>query len=111
MPHGWRIRANLRRSANEAGQTMRMKAGAAAVAAGLLAAAIGAGPATAGENTWPKFPGSSYDSQDAASDREFVKEWEATPPKGYPTLSPANLAATKAAIKRYGEIAAAGGWQ
>ena len=34
----------------------------------------------------------------------FIKEWEATPPKGYPTLSPANVAAMKAAIKRYTEI-------
>ena len=45
------------------------------------------------------------------TDREFIKEWEATPPKGYPTLSPANLAAMKAAIKRYTEIVAGGGWQ
>ena len=25
------------------------------------------------------------------ADRAFIKEWEATPPKGYPTLSPANV--------------------
>ncbi|MDX2289877.1 MAG: L,D-transpeptidase family protein [Hyphomicrobiaceae bacterium] len=43
-------------------------------------------------------------------DRTFTREWEANPPPGYPTLSPANVAATKAAIARYREIAAAGGW-
>ena len=58
-----------------------------------------------------KFPGSAYASQSDPADRAFVKEWEATPPKGYPTLSPANVAATKAAIKRYSEIVAAGGWR
>jgi murein L,D-transpeptidase YcbB/YkuD len=58
-----------------------------------------------------KFPGSAYASQGDPADRAFVKEWEATPPKGYPTLSPANVAATKAAIKRYSEIVAAGGWR
>lgn len=45
------------------------------------------------------------------SDREFTKEWEGNPPPGYPTLSAANIAATKAAIKQYGDIVAAGGWQ
>ena len=90
---------------------MSVKTGAVAVVAGWLAAAVGAGSAAAAENSWPKFPGSAYGSQDDASDRDFIKEWEATPPKGYPTLSPTNLAATKAAIKRYTEIVAAGGWQ
>jgi L,D-transpeptidase YcbB len=84
---------------------------AGAIITGLLASALAASAAAAAENSWPKFPGSSYSSQGDATDREFVKEWEATPPKGYPTLSPANLGATKAAIKRYTEIAAAGGWQ
>ncbi len=44
-------------------------------------------------------------------DREFIREWEANPPKGYPTLSKANIAPTKAAIVRYTEIVAKGGWQ
>lgn len=93
------------------GRTMRAKARAAAViAAGVLASAIGAGSAVAAENAWPRFPGSAYGSQGDATDKDFIKEWEAAPPKGYPTLSPANLVAMKAAIKRYTEIAAAGGW-
>jgi murein L,D-transpeptidase YcbB/YkuD len=91
---------------------MHAKAGAGAVAAAVLAAAIAVDAALAADdNNWPRFPGSAYGSQGDATDKEFIKEWEATPPKGYPTLSQANLAATRAAIKRYSEIAAAGGWQ
>ena len=33
-----------------------------------------------------------------AYDRSFVREWEANPPKGFPTLSKENIAATKTAI-------------
>jgi len=90
---------------------MRARAGAAAVVTALLASAVATGPATASDNSWLKFPGSSYASQGDPSDRAFIKEWEATPPKGYPTLSQANVPAMKAAIKRYAEIVAAGGWQ
>lgn len=43
-------------------------------------------------------------------DREFIREWEANPPKGFPTVSKSNIEPTKAAIKRYGDIFAAGGW-
>jgi murein L,D-transpeptidase YcbB/YkuD len=44
-------------------------------------------------------------------EREFVREWEANPPKGFPTLSTANIEATKAAIKRYASVAKIGGWR
>lgn len=44
-------------------------------------------------------------------EREFVREWEANPEKGYPTLSRANIAPTKAAIKRYTDIVTSGGWR
>jgi L,D-transpeptidase YcbB len=44
------------------------------------------------------------------TDREFIKQWEGNPPPGFPTLASANIAATKAAIKRYEEIVKAGGW-
>ena len=91
---------------------MSARTGAGLVAALVLATILGAMPATAGdENSWMKFPGSAYASQSDPADRAFVKEWEATPPKGYPTLSPSNVAATKSAVKRYGEIVAAGGWR
>ena len=43
-------------------------------------------------------------------DREFVREWESNPPKGFATLAKANVAATKEAIKRYTEIVDRGGW-
>ena len=43
-------------------------------------------------------------------DASFAKQWEANPPKGFPTLSPDNLNAMKAAIIRYTSIVARGGW-
>ena len=43
-------------------------------------------------------------------DRAFVRDWEANPPKGFPTLAAANVEATKGAIKHYQEIVAKGGW-
>jgi murein L,D-transpeptidase YcbB/YkuD len=89
---------------------MSARTGAAAILAGLLAAAAAIDRAAATDQSWPRFPGSAYGSQSEPTDKEFIKEWEATPPKGYPTLSPANLPAMKAAIKRYTEIAATGGW-
>ena len=43
-------------------------------------------------------------------DREFIREWEANPPKGFATLSKTNIEPTKAAVKRYTAVVAAGGW-
>ena len=43
-------------------------------------------------------------------DASFAKQWEANPPKGFPTLAPENLAAMKVAIKHYTEIVDRGGW-
>jgi len=91
---------------------MSVRTEARLVAALVLATVLGTEPAAAGdENSWMKFPGSAYASQGDPADRAFVKEWEATPPKGYPTLSPTNVAAMKTAIRRYTDIVAAGGWQ
>lgn len=44
-------------------------------------------------------------------DQSFAREWEANPPKGFPTLSRENLNAMKEAIKRYADVVAAGGWK
>jgi murein L,D-transpeptidase YcbB/YkuD len=44
------------------------------------------------------------------NEREFIREWEKNPPKGFPTLSPGNIGPMKAAIARYQAIAAKGGW-
>lgn len=43
-------------------------------------------------------------------DRAFIREWEAHPPRGYATIAPGNIAATKVAIARYTDIVAGGGW-
>lgn len=73
----------------------------------------------------PSTPATAYDSESGLqfgpvgdgpgggaqkSDRQFIKEWESNPPPGFPTLSPANIEATKKAITKYEGIVAAGGW-
>ncbi len=75
------------------------------------------GPASASEgNSWVNSAwtngayASSY-TQPPAYDHSFARQWEANPPKGFPTLSPENIAALKEAIKRYTDIVARGGWQ
>jgi murein L,D-transpeptidase YcbB/YkuD len=49
--------------------------------------------------------------QTQSYDASFAKQWEAKPPKGFPTLSAANLDAMKAAIKRYSDVVERGGWK
>jgi murein L,D-transpeptidase YcbB/YkuD len=94
------------------GQIMSVRAGGAAVLIGFLTSSLGAQPARAqDDNSWMKWPGSAYASNNDPTDRAFIKEWEASPPKGFPTISPGNVAPMKAAIKRYTEIVAAGGWR
>ena len=70
-----------------------------------------AGPASAQMGEWPFGPGATTGAINGTYDREFIKEWESNPPKGFPTLSPANIAPMKAAIKHYEDIVKAGGWQ
>jgi len=87
--------------------------GATMLAAGLLFALAlggpGASPATAQD--WIQFgptgvpPGGTTNTYDP----DFIREWEANPPKGFATLSKANVEATKQAIKRYEAIVASGG--
>lgn len=62
--------------------------------------------------TWAGFPNSdqSSETQRVQVDRNFVKEWEASPPKGFPTLAKANLTAMTGAIKLYEGIVAGGGF-
>ena len=71
------------------------------------------GPARANDGaSWNPFQDATGTVSTAQSyDRQFVREWESKPPKGFPTLSAANIDATKAAIKRYSEIVARGGWR
>ena len=64
-----------------------------------------------GANNWIRFNGQPVDAVATRShDRAFVREWEANPPRGYPTLSRRNIDPTKAAIKRYRAIVKDGGW-
>jgi murein L,D-transpeptidase YcbB/YkuD len=72
-----------------------------------------AGPAAAeGEQPWNPFRSSPITTGATPShDRSFVKEWEANPPRGFPTLSASNIEPMKTAIKRYTEIEARGGFR
>lgn len=81
----------------------------AALVAGMVLLAAGAlSPSSAQISFGPVGEGpSTYNS---GYDRSFIREWQANPPKGYPTLAKANLAPTKAAIARYEEIVATGGF-
>jgi murein L,D-transpeptidase YcbB/YkuD len=78
----------------------------------LWGAALGlpGGQAAAQSDNWVRWPGAAYASSDGSA-RDFAKEWEAAPPRGYPTLSAVNVAPMKAAIARYREIVARGGWE
>jgi murein L,D-transpeptidase YcbB/YkuD len=77
-----------------------------------LAGTAGFARADGGHNGWMPFPGGAGDSTSVPPyDRSFVRNWEANPPRGFPTLSATNLAPTKAAIKRYAEIVEHGGWK
>jgi len=89
-----------------------IQVGCGIVAVGAAIAALGAGAVHAQDNaSWMRFNGQPVDrvaSQD--HDRSFVREWEANPPRGYPTLSRANIAATRAAIAHYEKVVQQGGW-
>jgi len=86
--------------------------GCMSVMAAALAAVFAAAPAAAQDLAARQFDGGSAASSAAdPADREFIREWEANPPKGYATLSAANIAATKQAIKKYQDIVARGGWR
>lgn len=50
-------------------------------------------------------------ASDPATERQRLRAFETNPEPGFPTLSPANIEATKAAIARYEQIVQAGGWK
>ena len=81
------------------------------VGAGLVG--LSAGASAYDPNAWLRFPGQQTRGTAAtlAYDREFVREWEANPPRGFPTLSADNIAPMRAAIARYSDIVAGGGWR
>ena len=63
-----------------------------------------------GDKSWMRALGPGYTGPGSidTGEREFIREWEASPAKGVPTLGAANLGPTKAAIARYAAIAAKG---
>jgi murein L,D-transpeptidase YcbB/YkuD len=85
--------------------------------AALVAFGATGSPAAAqyADNSWmQRALGEGYGSGGSSgeiSDREFIREWERSPAKGFPTLSPGNIGPIKAAIARYTAIAARGGWR
>lgn len=93
--------------------TRRPVSGPVALAAlMLLAVAAATAPVLAEEGMSFMRPLSERNAGgDIAYDREFIRDWEANPPKGYPTLSRGNIEPTRAAIKRYTDIVARGGWK
>ena len=75
-----------------------------------LVAALAVLPAAATDGgSWQPFKDTTG-ATGQVYDASFAKQWEANPPKGFPTLSPDNLNAMKAAIIRYTSIVARGGW-
>jgi murein L,D-transpeptidase YcbB/YkuD len=73
---------------------------------------LSASTAFAMDDFWSmRFGPTDGGASDAMTEREQLKELERNPPPGLPTLASANVAATKAAIARYEEIVAAGGWK
>jgi L,D-transpeptidase YcbB len=73
-------------------------------------AALGFPTSAHAQANWVGFGQDQPIVQRPAIDQNFVKEWEASPPKGFPTLSKQNLAAMAAAIKRYEDVVARGGF-
>ena len=87
------------------------------IVAGAAVMAVGGtslGPAMASDGdsmNWVRFGGEPYRPGDQGYHRSFAQQWEANPPRGYPTISKNNIGPTKAAIKRYSEIVKRGGWK
>jgi len=80
-------------------------------AAGLALALLGGSGAAHGNGFGIQFGPVDGAGTSGISERQALRDVERNPPPGFPTLSPANLDATKAAIKRYQDIVAAGGWK
>jgi len=78
----------------------------------MVVAILGVATASAqdSDNAWMRPLGAGYAGGEV-TEREMIRDWEANPAKGLPTLSPNNIAPMKAAIARYTAIAAKGGWK
>jgi len=96
-------------SATRHAVTTRSVLGIAVLALSAVAAIGSPGAALAYDptNSWINYAlrGERAPSYEAQSyDRSFVREGEANPPRGYPTLSRDNIGPTKLAIKRYAQV-------
>ena len=83
---------------------------AAAFCAGLALLMGAAAPSAAQDGLRFGPVGEGPAQYNSGYDRSFIREWQANPPKGYPTVAKANLAPTKAAVAQYEAIVAAGGF-
>ena len=90
-----------------------------ALGVGLIAVSaagwLGQGNAVAQSFGWINFGPTGNDGLGSSlstnpTDPDFVREWEANPPKGYATLAKANIEATKMAVRQYTMIVGKGGW-
>ena len=97
-------------SAKGEGTVMRRRLGA-----GFMFAAIWAVPGMAfaedSRTSWIRFQGQVDSGGSRSYNRNFVRQWEANPPRGYPTLSKRNIDAMKSAIQFYKRIVKQGGWE
>lgn len=75
-----------------------------------LALLVSAGAAPAMDDFWTLQFGPTGGRDSVVSERQALRELERNPEPGLPTLSPANVKATRNAIQRYTEIVQAGGW-
>lgn len=94
---------------------MMCRATARLLMAATAVTVLGTGPGLAQDSDsthWIRWPGQTYPAPAGGElyDRQFMKEWESSPPKGFPTLAAENLNAMKAAIKRYQDVVAQGGF-
>lgn len=81
------------------------------VAGAMLAPVATSAPAWASDGaSWNPFANQTP-TYSQPYDRTFIREWEANPPRGYPTISVNNIEPMKAAIKRYADIVKNGGWK
>lgn len=81
-----------------------------AFAAALAVAGSAPSPASSEEQFWARYSGQPSASLEQSFDHSFAKQWEANPPKGFPTLSAQNVKALMAAIKHYADVVEKGGW-
>ncbi len=94
------------------GRVARAQSAAGEAMIGIVALALGTGAVCAQDNAFGQieFGPVGGGANPVMTDRQFIKDWEGNPEPGFPTLSTANIEATKAAIARYGDIVAVGGW-